>query len=221
MVQVPITELVIISLNLRYDPFDNYCYREKTTARMETHLYDGIIIMLEFVACSIPSCFGEVQLRLHPFVLNQEEDRDDDLAPGEKNREEKLVSEVFKLVTGYRDHERHVAGLDIDLDLNFSFSVRPVNTDFVYIILWTLLHLEAKVQGHRIMEEEEVAETKKTLMLLKYLEYETYLLEEVEVVGMRPCFSVRYVFFVNGGDPGGCSWFTSRFAFVSFYELPH
>ncbi|GKG10071.1 hypothetical protein Tco_0338817, partial [Tanacetum coccineum] len=56
------------------------------------------------------------------------------------------------------------------------------------------------------MEEEEVAETKKTLMLLKYLEYETYLLEEVEVVTVK--VETQEEFLVH------------HVSFISFYELP-
>ncbi|GJY43689.1 hypothetical protein Tco_0431902 [Tanacetum coccineum] len=56
------------------------------------------------------------------------------------------------------------------------------------------------------MEEVEVAVTEKTLMLLKYLEHQMYLLEEVEEVAMmvetQEEILVRHV------------------SFVTFYELP-
>ncbi|GJW62207.1 hypothetical protein Tco_0111542 [Tanacetum coccineum] len=55
-------------------------------------------------------------------------------------------------------------------------------------------------------EEEEIAATEKTLMLLKYLEHQMRLLEEVEVVAMKvetqEEFLVRHV------------------SFFSFYKLP-
>ncbi|GJX75427.1 hypothetical protein Tco_0314022 [Tanacetum coccineum] len=42
-----------------------------------------------------------------------------------------------------------------------------------------------QIQMYQWMEEVEVAATKKTLMLLKYLEHKMRLLEEVEVVAMK------------------------------------
>ncbi|GJU60622.1 hypothetical protein Tco_1238388 [Tanacetum coccineum] len=56
------------------------------------------------------------------------------------------------------------------------------------------------------MEEEE--ETKKTLMLLKYLEHQTRLLEEVEVEVVAMKVETQEEFLVH------------HVSFISFYELP-
>ncbi|GKG03817.1 hypothetical protein Tco_0314204, partial [Tanacetum coccineum] len=101
--------------------------------------------------------------------------------------------------------------LEINSDL-ISFRIRLVNLICEHLV--TLLHLELKslmeskpeivelrlqswmnselhcpvteqIQMYQWMEEVEVAETKKTLILLKYLEHQIRLLEEVEVVAVK------------------------------------
>ncbi|GJZ79975.1 hypothetical protein Tco_0644812 [Tanacetum coccineum] len=47
-----------------------------------------------------------------------------------------------------------------------------------------------QIQMYQWMDEEEVAATKKTLMLLKYLEHQMRLLEEVEEVAVKSLIQV-------------------------------
>nr|GEY87542.1 hypothetical protein [Tanacetum cinerariifolium] len=70
--------------------------------------------------------------------------------------------------------------------------------------LGALLPFAEEILMYQQMEEEEVGATKKIMMLLKYLEYQTHLLEEAEVVAVKvetqKEFLVSHVSFFSSGE---------------------
>nr|GFA49917.1 hypothetical protein [Tanacetum cinerariifolium] len=133
---------------------ERYCLRR---------LNDGIV-MLELVVCSIPSWFSERIMSINIELLSIKPPVRDAIFCTYVIEELCLNSNMTWRTT-------------IDSDL-ISFWIPLVNLICEHLV--TLLPLELKMEEEE--EEEVVGETNKILMLLKYLEYQMCLLEEVEVV---------------------------------------